>query len=207
MQLINELFLEATVGDRESWKAFAEWHDGTGYRKTDAEELQWILDSDKISDKSKRALTRSISDRSSRMEDEEGYLRKVGNSPAEHQKKIKRTENDLKDAALKIAKIQFFATFVFLAFWFFGVLSTGHWELAGFVKWVGFGGAVWFAAMGCQTLSEMPSIEGKSIMMEDSLVGRALQKRIAEIKAQEAGIYELNKVIIKNEVAKNKTSD
>ena len=206
MQLINELFLEATVGDRESWKVFAEWHDGVGFRKADAEELQWILDNEKISDKSKRALMRSISDKSSRMEDEEGYLRKVGDSSADHMKKIERTENDLKDAAVKIAKIQFFATFVFLAFCLFAALATS-WPLAGFVKWVCFGGAVWFASMGCQTLSEMPSIEGKSIMMEDSLVGRALQKRIAEIKVQENALYELNKVIIKAEVAKNKTSE
>lgn len=209
MHSVKDLFSRLSCRTSEIVKDYNEFKDWlkVGDGVSEAEQLKWIFESTKISDKAKRLLAKSIADESSVVEDEKDTLLKVGDSSRRHMELIEITKKDVNEGYYKERKWMLtLAIMFFVAYFFVCVYCNANASGAG--KTV----ALLFFACGVMCLTKFwdasisaKNYEKEAFKFENERVGRKTQERIAELEKEEERLYELNKIIVRCSTNENST--
>ena len=201
MHSVKDLFSRLSCRTSEIVKDYNEFKDWlkVGGGASEAEQLKWIFESTKISDKAKRLLAKSIADESSVVEDEKDALLKVGEPSRRYMELVERTKKDVNEGYSKERKWMLTLAIMFFVVYFFVCVYCNA-NASGAGKTV----ALLFFACGAMCLTKfwdasnsVKNYEKEAFKFENERVGRKTQEKIAELEKEEERLYELNKIIVR----------
>lgn len=188
-------------------EGFAEYKDwyytNGGQDTTDAEQLKWIFDSPNVANSLKRKLSRKITNMSVALEEEEDVLSKVRLTPeklGEHiENNIKAIRNYHHHNCLSFSIVGGLAL---VCYFIFNILSSSSATTPGlqFISTVAaccFGVAAVCLMKVWDSKTKADRAEAEARERYELLTGRALQERIAKVKAEREEFYELDKTMAK----------
>lgn len=197
-ELLSRLSITSSSASKD-YNEFKDWLKIAG-SVSEAEQLKWVLESQKVSDSTKQALIESIAKESSEIEEEKKVLLKNGRPSKEQAKKVEETAELLVKEISNARKSYIGLAIAFMSFYLLvNVLcpEKAHSGLGEVFAMIFFCLSIMFLPKIWEAGTKIKEAREEAAKIENRLVGAGVQEQIAKAEEREEKLYELNKMIVR----------